>query len=464
MRGGSFYTPSSMRRIFGLTLLLVFISAAPRAESSDRESPADVLYLGPLFWNALVWYPQMAAGVEFAQVTPEDWKEHLTHPWVWDNDEFSVNQIGHPYQGSLPYTTSRAGGWDFSASLSSVLLGSLTWELFMENETPSKNDFIVTTAGGASLGEMLFRLSEAVRPAPGDSSGVVAGNLAAGALSPGGTLGRIVYGPSADDSLRSVPLRITLGSFGGVDLLPGEPAGGMVTVPLDLRYGERPGEGFVPFDIFSLRAGLGGDAGDFYAYFFSEGLLAGTPLYRRNGDEDILGCFLHYDFIYNDIMNLSANSLGIGWVSGLENLFDGGEGAFRELHLSLVLNGGAECLPLKMEDLLHGEPEEERRSYDMGVGVNFKGACEFPLGLRAALRVRENYYFLYLYPSAVPEGGSAGSVHRNILEAGLRFRVNPLWSLEGTFSWGAGLSDYSDLPDVSGRVLGFRLGINYRVL
>ena len=109
--------------------------------------------------NTLVWYPQMAMGVEFAQGSrPRDWKMHLTHSWVWDNDEFSVNQIGHPYQGSLPYTTARGAGWDFSASLSSVLSGkSFLGTLHGKMRPPSRNDFVVTTLGGAALGEMLFR-------------------------------------------------------------------------------------------------------------------------------------------------------------------------------------------------------------------------------------------------------------------------------------------------------------------
>jgi hypothetical protein len=32
-----------------------------------------------------------------ARITPKSWWENMQQGWVWDLDDFTVNQIGHPY-------------------------------------------------------------------------------------------------------------------------------------------------------------------------------------------------------------------------------------------------------------------------------------------------------------------------------------------------------------------------------
>ena len=182
----------------------------------------------------------------------------------------------------------------------------------------------------------------------------------------------------------------------------------------------------------------------FTVIYFPKGFWGGRTCTVQNGDEDILGCFLHYDFVYNRIMNLSANSLGIGWIRGLEESFEEGTGSGQgTLSLLCGQTAARKTLPLKLEDLLFGEPEEERRNYDMGIGVNLKGRAEFPLGDRQCLWIRDSYYFLYLFPAAVPLGGSTGFAHRNILDTGFTLDMSSLWSLEAAFSWGMGADGLS---------------------
>lgn len=36
---------------------------------------------------------------DYAQISPESVYDNLTHSWVWDNDEFVVNQLGHSVSG-----------------------------------------------------------------------------------------------------------------------------------------------------------------------------------------------------------------------------------------------------------------------------------------------------------------------------------------------------------------------------
>jgi hypothetical protein len=86
-------------------------------------------------------------------------RRNLQHGFVWDNDQFSTNLLGHPYHGGLYFNAARVNGMNFWQSSPYTFAGSLMWEFFMENEYPSINDFIATPIGGMALGEITFRLS-----------------------------------------------------------------------------------------------------------------------------------------------------------------------------------------------------------------------------------------------------------------------------------------------------------------
>ena len=84
---------------------------------------------------------------------------NLRATWVVDNDPYDINQLGHPYQGSMYHGFARASGPRFlgrrSATRSpAALLGDRG-----ETTPPSKNDQVASGIGGAFLGEALFRMS-----------------------------------------------------------------------------------------------------------------------------------------------------------------------------------------------------------------------------------------------------------------------------------------------------------------
>ena len=106
----------------------------------------------------LFLYNRFITHASFAYVTLDSIKANLTNPWVWDQDEFQVNQLGHPYQGSVYYSAARANGLNFWLAGLYTAFGSITWELFCETERPSINDLIITTTGGMMMGEMFHRL------------------------------------------------------------------------------------------------------------------------------------------------------------------------------------------------------------------------------------------------------------------------------------------------------------------
>ncbi len=105
----------------------------------------------------------LARGQVTARVTPKTWWANMEQGWVWDLDDFTVNQIGHPYQGNNYFNTGRANGLSFYESAAVTAFGSATWEYFGETNHASLNDFINTTLGGIALGEMFHRTAWLVR-------------------------------------------------------------------------------------------------------------------------------------------------------------------------------------------------------------------------------------------------------------------------------------------------------------
>ena len=77
--------------------------------------------------NALYGVANLARGQVTARITPTTWWANMQHGWVWDLDDFVVNQFGHPYQGSNYFNTGRGNGLSFWESAAVTAFGSATW-------------------------------------------------------------------------------------------------------------------------------------------------------------------------------------------------------------------------------------------------------------------------------------------------------------------------------------------------
>jgi len=64
------------------------------------------------------------------------WKNLRTAP-RFDTDPFNINQIGHPYLGSMYYGFARSAGLSYWESLGYTLFGSFLWETGGEKSPPS---------------------------------------------------------------------------------------------------------------------------------------------------------------------------------------------------------------------------------------------------------------------------------------------------------------------------------------
>jgi hypothetical protein len=119
-------------------------------------------------------------------------RRNLHSSWVVDRDPFEVNQLGHPYQGSMYHAFARSAGLKYWESLGYAFAGSALWEIAGESSLPSRNDQINTGVGGSFLGEILFRLANLTLSH--DSLSPFWRETAAGSISPSTAFNRLAFG------------------------------------------------------------------------------------------------------------------------------------------------------------------------------------------------------------------------------------------------------------------------------
>jgi len=100
-----------------------------------------------------------------------DWWENVRNP-TWDDDQFWLNYIAHPYWGAAYYVRARERGFDEQASFWYSAAMSTAFEFGAEAlfEQPSIQDIIVTPVGGVIVGEYFMRVRARVaeRVTPGE--------------------------------------------------------------------------------------------------------------------------------------------------------------------------------------------------------------------------------------------------------------------------------------------------------
>ena len=87
------------------------------------------------------------------------WKENVKAGPVWDEDDFTMNYLAHPYCGGVYYMTARSSGFNIFESFSySVVMSTFFWEYGIEAfaEIPSVQDLVVTPVLGSVVGEIFF--------------------------------------------------------------------------------------------------------------------------------------------------------------------------------------------------------------------------------------------------------------------------------------------------------------------
>jgi hypothetical protein len=246
----------------------------------------------------------------------------------FDKDPFSVNQIGHPYQGGIYYGLARSAGLGYWESLLYTLAGSYLWEVAGETTRPSINDHVSTGIGGSFVGEALFRMSSLLLEGGGENPGFWR-ELGAAVISPPTGLNRLMFGerfrpvfPSHDPAIF---LRLRVGATLTTDV----DSGGLLAQPKEqegnaeflMVYGlpGKPGYQYKrPFDFFLFEFTAvpnASTAANAIENVTIRGLLAGTGYEWGDNYRGLWGLFGGYEYLSPQIFRLATTNLALGTVA-----------------------------------------------------------------------------------------------------------------------------------------------------
>jgi hypothetical protein len=318
-----------------------------------------------------------------AEITPKTWWANMKQGWVWDLDDFTVNQIGHPYQGSNYFNTGRANGLSFYESAAVTAFGSGTWEYFGETNHASLNDFINTTLGGIALGEMFHRAAWLVRNPQATGKKRLWNEIGAMVLDPLTGANRFITGDAS--RVTDKPPDLVPSSLNGIFALGaiwrGSPntsafdASADAFLETDLLYGDpMSGRSRTPYDAFTVRFMFGG--GNAFSEARVQGRLLAEPF---SGDRLQLMVTQGYEYQANDVYRFGAQTfnamVATTTTTSRTKLWLAGWGG-------LTVLGAVDSLPVDVEEAPE-EPEtpegegpgqgvsEGPRYYDYGPGSNF---------------------------------------------------------------------------------------------
>ncbi len=278
----------------------------------------------PLMNVALTLFNWGVFNEPWTWVTMDSISRNVAGGWEFDKDDFAINNVGHPYQGSLPYLATRSAGYSFWQGMLGAFFGSAMWEIAGEAEPPSINDMITTTFGGSFLGEALHRTSIALlRNADGWPPWLrLVGSVL---LNPVGAFNRWLTDGRYDlvDYDDAAPLlarfSVGLNALGRVTSreefqIPAVTLGEEVHVGASLRSGLPGYRDFTPsrpFDHFDVQLEVSVSRTPF-AKLFVSGLMVGEAFTWGTWGRGVYGLFGSYDFSNPPVLRVSTVAAGPG--------------------------------------------------------------------------------------------------------------------------------------------------------
>lgn len=382
---------------------------------------------------------------DYAKTGPSYWKRNYREGWKWDDNHFAINFFGHPYQGSMYYSSARSAGYGFYESYFFALTGSYIWEMFCETEYPAPNDLIATSVGGTIYGEMLYRISSRVLAKP--DAGILE-NLFGFAASPLAYIQEWFNGPSPTNPGYAPMEWSVLAGFGqrfgneyrydqdADDRSNNDWNSPSVSYGLELVYGLPNRKIRQPFEYFTFSFSQDQSEDGMMMRVSSVGKLANMNLHANSENWIDLGTYLHFDTFYGDLVEMSALSIGLGADVSV-NLSE--KFHFRMSHMpSYILLGSSD---FNYDEVLAKSDStyQKTRDYQYSLGFNYKASIE----LTFANRIRFfNYISAFLFrswPNTEPHYGTNGYDFVIFNNAGLEL------ALPKDFAVGLRLNSYAKI-------------------
>lgn len=376
--------------------------------------------------NMLVWgFDRYAMDADFAKISFRTIEHNIKHGFVWDNDQFSTNLFAHPYHGNLYYNLARSNGMDFWGSIPYAIGGSLMWEVAMENEPPSINDFIATPIGGIALGEVTFRLSNLFLNDSKRGFNRFIREFAGTLIDPMQGLNRIFSGDAWKvrskyykyHDFNAIPVHFILGIsdryladdnylFRGYN---------MMHIDFDVKYGDPLDENLSkPYDCFYFHAGINiGSSQPLIGDVSLVAKIVGRKYEPLPGHRMMVGLFQHFDFydskpVINDtelppFKIAEAAAFGLGMIYELPAKNERVK-IRQATHINAILLGGSISDHYKVVD----------RNYNMGSGFSLKGRTEIRFSNYANFLLNVQFYQIYTWIGKHPDELIGDPVYYNV--------------------------------------------------
>ncbi len=299
------------------------------------DSDADKSYLIPaveivVFEILLNFYNREFSGEEVYDSDSDSIHRNLHSGWSPDRDPFAVNQLGHPYAGSVYHGFARSAGLNYWESLGYTFVGSAIWEIAGERSPPSLNDQIATGIGGSFLGEALYRTATWVLGNGEKKPGFV-DTVSAAALSPSAAFNRFAYrdrfraaAPTTDPVVMT---RVGIGAKTNTHVddqgRSNTKEDTSVLAEFVIDYGLPGASGYAyshPFDYFHFEVGGLSDSHNHVDRAIARGILLGDEYEAGDDYRGVWGLYGSYDYISPGIFRVASTALSIGttgedWLS-----------------------------------------------------------------------------------------------------------------------------------------------------
>jgi hypothetical protein len=316
--------------------------------------------------NVFVWaYARYIYKKSWAYISFKSMLDNIKFGLAWDFDPFQVNQLIHPYHGGLHYSIAKSNGFNFFESTLWAFLGSAMAEFLLEtrgihNNPPSRNDLMMNTLGGITLGEVLFRTADLVIDESSGGLERAFRETLAFLINP--TFGFRMF--TGEAFRRGNPpekhyysLKLPFGVYGSNNNKPNF----MIAASLEYKdfFKKNPSK-INPYDWFTLDCRLGYYDGGFRdKEFYVTGVITGKKV--KNGLAGLFGVFDYIDTSAAERMSAVGVGPGVATVFVSDsNLFFKSSGV-----LSLIFGGSSPSFDL--EHYHFGKKEND--PYYLGPGI-----------------------------------------------------------------------------------------------
>lgn len=435
-------------------------------------------------FNIGLWaYDRYIEKGDFAYISWNTIKENFKHGFKWDNDKLGTNTFLHPYCGNLYFNAARSNGFNYWQSELFAIFGSGMWEMCMEREYPSTNDFIATPIGGAAIGEVLYRASDAVLDDRTSGADRFEREFACFLLSPLHGFNRLITGkmwkwsPTRGRVFGTPSFGVRI-SAGLRTLIPNGRTNkthvGFIS-QIDLEYGDRfEVKSSKPYDYFTIKGQLQGMKGQpILTQLEIKGRLLAREIFENYRSHMSVGLYQHFDYYDSDTieglnkvpykLGIPA-SVGIGWM-------------FRDIQeRRWVADAYAHVNGIILGSILSDHYKAEERNYNWASGFSVKAGANLVFDKnKCSISVNNEFYRLftwvgYRYGTDLSKAdyrtlsvqGDHSSASFNVTEARIDYQIwKKIYAAVSLTNYYR-KTRYRDYDDVTSHSLDFNFMLTYK--